>query len=71
LRWFGHIQQRPQEASVCSGIISRTSNRKRVKDRPNFTWEESVQRDLKDRSIAKELVLDRREWKLATHVPEH
>jgi hypothetical protein len=31
LRWFGHVQQRPQEAPVCSGILWRDSNRKRDK----------------------------------------
>jgi hypothetical protein len=29
-----------------------------------------MKRDLKDWSITKELALDRREWKLAIHVPE-
>jgi hypothetical protein len=53
LRWFGHIQWRPLEASVHSGIISRTGNRKRGRGRPNLTWEESVKRDLKDWSIKK------------------
>jgi hypothetical protein len=33
-------------------------------------WEEFVKRDLKDWCIAKELALDRREWKLAIHVSE-
>jgi hypothetical protein len=35
-----------------------------------LTWEESVKRDLKDWFIINELVLDRREWKLAIHVSE-
>jgi hypothetical protein len=35
-----------------------------------LTWEESVKRDLNDWCITKELVLDRREWKLAIHVSE-
>jgi hypothetical protein len=35
-----------------------------------LTWEESVKRILKDWCITKELALDRREWKLAIHVPE-
>jgi hypothetical protein len=29
-----------------------------------------VKRDLKDWCITKELALDRREWKIAIHVPE-
>ena len=60
----------PPEAPVRSGVISRTENGNRGRGRPNLTWEESVKRDLKDWSITKELALDRREWKLAIHVPE-
>jgi hypothetical protein len=70
LRWFGHIQRRPTEASVRSGVIKQSGNEKRGRGRPNLTWEESVKRDLKDWCITKELALDRREWKLAIHVPE-
>jgi hypothetical protein len=59
LRWFGHIQRRPVEAPVCSGVIRRTGNERRGRGRPNLTWEEYVKRDLKDWSITKELALDR------------
>jgi hypothetical protein len=61
LRWFGHIQRRTIEASICNGVIRRTGNEKRGRERPNLTWEESVKRDLKDLCITKELALDRRE----------
>jgi hypothetical protein len=70
LRWFGHIQQRSADAPVCSGVIRRSDNEKRGRGRQNLTWEESVKRVLKDWCITKELALDRREWKLAIHVPE-
>jgi hypothetical protein len=70
LRWFGHIQWRPTEAPVRSRVIRRSGNKKRGRGRPNLTCEESVKRDLKDWCITKELALDRREWKLAIHVPE-
>jgi hypothetical protein len=53
LRWFGHIQQRPAEAPVCSGVIRRTGNDRRGRGRPNLTWPHG-------RSITKELALDRR-----------
>jgi hypothetical protein len=68
LRWFRHIQRRPAEARIHNGVIRRTGNKKRGRRRPNLTWEESVKRDLKDWCITKELALDRRERKLATHV---
>jgi hypothetical protein len=48
LRWFGHIQRRPAEAPVHSGVIKRSGNEKSGRERPNLTWEESVKRDLKD-----------------------
>jgi hypothetical protein len=70
LRWFGHIQRRPAEEPIRSEVIRRSGNEKRDRGRPNLTWEESVKRDLKDWCITKELALDRREWKLAIHVPE-
>jgi hypothetical protein len=70
LKWFGHIQRRPAEAQVRSGVIRQSSNEKRGRGRPNLTWEEFVKSDLKDWCITKELALDRREWKLAIHVPE-
>jgi hypothetical protein len=70
LRWFGHIQRRPAEAPVRSGVIRRSGNEKRGRGQSNLTWKESVKSDLKDWCITKELALYRREWKLAIHVPE-
>jgi hypothetical protein len=70
LRWFRHMQRRPAEAPIRNGVIRRTSNKKIGRERPNLTLEEPVKRDLKDWCITKELALDRREWKLAIHVPE-
>jgi acetone carboxylase gamma subunit len=35
LRWFGHIQRRPPEAPVRSGILSHPENTKRGRGRPN------------------------------------
>jgi hypothetical protein len=70
LRWFGHIQRRPTEAPVRSGVIRRSGNEKRDRGRPNLTCEKSVKRYLNDWCITKELALDMREWKLVIHVPE-
>jgi hypothetical protein len=70
LRWFGYIQRRPEEAPIRNGVIRQIDNEKRDRVRPNLIWEESVKRDLKDWCITNELLLDRREWKLAIHIPE-
>ena len=40
LRWFGHVQRRPPEALVHSGILSQDSNMKRGRGRPKLTWVE-------------------------------
>ena len=48
LRWFGHVQRRPPDAPVRSGVLERVGNVKRGRGRPKLTWDESVKRDLKD-----------------------
>ena len=42
LRWFGHVQRRPPEAPVRSGILSQDSNVKRGRGRPKLTWVEAI-----------------------------
>ena len=37
LRWFGHVQRRPPEAPVRSGILRQDSNVKRGRVRPKLT----------------------------------
>jgi hypothetical protein len=70
LRWFGHVQRRPPEASVRSGVLKRADNVKSGRGRPKLTWDESVKRDLKEWNISKDLALDRSAWRLAINVPE-
>jgi hypothetical protein len=49
LRWFRHMQRRPAETPIRNGIIRRTGNKKRGRERPNLTWEKkSMKRDLND-----------------------
>ena len=47
LRWFGHVQRRPTEAPVRSGIKSQDSDVKRGRGRPKLTWVEAIKGDLK------------------------
>ena len=70
LRWFGHVQRRPLEAPVRSGILSQDSNVKRCRGRPKLTWVEAIKGNLKGWNIPKDLALDRNAWKTAIHVPE-
>jgi hypothetical protein len=70
LRWFGHVQRRPPEVPVRSGVLERVDNVKRGRGRPKLTWDEAVRRDLKEWNIPKELAMDRSAWRLAISVPE-
>ena len=46
LRWFGHVQRRPLEVLMRSGILSQDSNVKRDRGRPKLTWVEAIKGDL-------------------------
>ena len=70
LRWFGHIQRRPPEPPVRSGVLKRVNKIKRGRGRTKLIWDESVKRDLKDWNISEEVALDRSAWSLAISVPE-
>jgi hypothetical protein len=59
LRWFGHVQRRPPEAPVRSGVLDRVGSVRRGRGRPKLTWEEAVKRDLNEWDIPNELVIDR------------
>ena len=47
LGWFEHVQRRPPEALVRSGILSHDSNVKRGRGRPKLTWVEAIKGDFK------------------------
>ena len=70
LRRFGHIQRRPPEVPVRSGVLNHVDKVKRGRGRPKLTWDESVKRNLKDWNISEEVALDRSAWRLAISVPE-
>jgi hypothetical protein len=70
LRWFGHVQRRPPETPVRSGVLKRGDNVKRGRGRPRLNWDKTVKRDLKEWNIAKELAMDRSAWRLAINVSE-
>jgi hypothetical protein len=44
LRWFGHIQRKPHEAPVRSGILSYSENTIRGRDQPRLTCEEAIKK---------------------------
>jgi hypothetical protein len=70
LRWFGHVQRRPPEAPVRSGVLKRADKVKSGRGRPKLSWDEFVKRDLKEWNISKDLAMDKSAWRLAINVPE-
>jgi hypothetical protein len=70
LRWFGHVQRRPPEALVRSGVLKRADNVKSGRGRPKLTWDEFVKRYLKEWNIFKDLAMDWSAWRLAINVPK-
>ena len=69
LRWFGHIQRRPPEAPVNSGILRSMEETRRGRGRQKLTWAEAVKRDFMDWNVSKDLTVDSTTWKSAIHVP--
>ena len=53
LRWFEHVQRRPPETAVCSGILRQDSNVKRGRERSKLTWIEAIKGDLKGWNMPK------------------
>jgi hypothetical protein len=51
LRWFWHIQRRPPEAPVNSGILKSLKNNRKGRGQPKLTLMEAVLRDLKDWNV--------------------
>jgi len=47
LRWFGHVQKRPSEASVHCEVLSQANNTRRDRGIPKLTWRETITRYLK------------------------
>jgi len=70
LRWFGHVQRRPPEAPVRSGVLKRVDSVKRGRGRHKLTWGASVKRDLKEWNISKDLAMDSSAWRQSINVPE-
>ena len=70
LKWYEHVQQRPPEAPVRSGVLKRVDKVIRGRGRSKLIWDESTKRDLKDWNISEEIALDRSAWRLAISVPE-
>lgn len=64
LRWYGHIQRRPDDHLVKLALDLPAT--KRTRGRPPTTWLTTVEKDLKEAHLTKDVAQDRARWKLRT-----
>ena len=59
LRWFGHIQRRPTNASVRKSDVIHIEGNARGRGRPKVTWIEIIKKDLVWCGLTDIMALDR------------
>ncbi|XP_045542031.1 uncharacterized protein LOC123723448 [Papilio machaon] len=64
LRWFGHIQRRPDDHMIKLALNMPTT--KRTRGRPPATWLTTVQKDLKSALLSPDEAQDRANWRTKT-----
>ena len=70
LRWFGHVQRRPLEASVRKVDQIVFSPIRKGRGRPKRTLGEVIKRDLWLNGISESLIHDRKQWRSLIHVAD-
>ena len=62
LRWFGHVERMDAGnwVSDCRGL---DVGGHRGKGRPNITWQESVDRDMRELGLCRSMALHRVKWR--------
>ncbi|XP_073964291.1 uncharacterized protein [Choristoneura fumiferana] len=64
LRWYGHVQRRPEDHIVKLALNLPVT--KRGRGRPPSTWLTTVEKDLKEAKLDASTAHDRAKWKLRT-----
>ena len=71
LRWFGHVQRRPEDAPVRRSDMLDVGELIRGRGRPLKTWRQVIQNDMSIIGLDEKTVLDRNEWRRSIHTIEH
>ena len=61
LRWFGHLQRKPDDSMECTEYPKLGGPN--CRDRPKMTWMEVINKDLKELGICKKDTVDRTRWR--------
>ena len=70
LRWFGHIQRKPLDASVRKSDLLTIHGNARGRGRPKLTWIEIIKKYITSCNLSVSLALDRSEWRKQIHVAD-
>ena len=70
LRWFGHVQRRPEDAPVRRSDMLDVGELIRGRGRPLKTWRQVIQKDMSIIGLDEKTVLDRNEWHQSIHTVE-
>ena len=71
LRWFGHVQRRPEDAPVRRSDMLDVGELIRGRGRPLKTWRQVIRKDMSIIGLDEKTVLDRNEWRRNIHTIEH
>ncbi|KPJ20862.1 hypothetical protein RR48_00236 [Papilio machaon] len=64
LRWYGHVQRRPEDHMVKLALNLPTTTRNR--GRPPTTWLTTIQKDLKEIDLDEQDSRNRAVWRIRT-----
>ena len=70
LRWFGHVQRRPQEAPLRRVDCMIFNPGKMIRGRLKRMLEEIIKGDLRFNNISETLVFNHAEWYCVIHVAD-
>ncbi|XP_050137092.1 uncharacterized protein LOC126612666 [Malus sylvestris] len=70
LRWFGHVQRRPIDASVRRCDYGTEVRGRRGRGRPRKTLEETLRKDLEYLDLTEDMTQNRAQWRSRIHIAD-
>ncbi|KAM1032662.1 hypothetical protein FF1_036269 [Malus domestica] len=70
LRWFGHVQRRPTNASVRRCDYGIEVQGRRGRGRPKKTLEKTLRKDLKYLDLTEDMTQNRAQWRSRIHIAD-
>ena len=70
LRWFGHVQRRPNDAPVRRCDYGTEVQGRRGRGRPRKTLEETLRKDLEYLDLTEDMTQNRAQWRSRIHIAD-